>query len=451
MPEDSKSEKPKKISDLRKRLYILYLVNDLLHHTKYHIESSLDHLVLIQSFRSFLSDLFRLVSAHNIGVFDNLNRKIDILLTTWAKNGYYTSSYISEIRKIVEKTNNVEPGEVREETRDSEATNGLNYSGTKDDAPYIMPPTHGDMSTPYYDLPAGNMMHHIIPNSTAPINPQLVKPLSFQTGYAKENLVKAVKDFMRDVGSVIKPENDNSIFIDIDELGQTSFREKSTGKLIGGESYYGWSREFCKRLKGNYHDREATKRVVERSYNAGKSFSPRKRRKYSSSESRSPSRSISPHTNSIGRRSPLLEDLDKRSYSRERSSSRRLKYSRSRSRSGTRSNSYSPPLAPTQMQSSRVQAFPPPPYPATMNHGFPLGFDGLPVPPPPPPNYKGPWPPPPPPPPSLLRLADLQPNMSLSGNTYPVISNIVPPHPSTFSNPGLPPSSNVYRNQGSQR
>lgn len=450
-PEDeivSRPEKTRKPSARRKRLYILYLLNDLFHHTRYHTESSLAYLTLTKSLRSSLSDLFRFVSAYNLGVFNKHNRKIDILLNIWAKNGYYSSSYLLEIKQIVEKTTNVDLGEVMEGSKDPKVSNGVKYSGTKDDAPYIMPATHGDISTPYHDLPAGNMMFYIIPNSTAPINPQLVKPLPFQAGHAKENLVKALKNFMKDADSLIKPENQNSTLVDIDDLGQANFRDKITGNLTGGESYYGWSKEFCRRLKRSYDGRESTKRLAGKNGGVEKSFSPRKRRRYSFSESRSQSRSISPSTNSAERRSPLRDDMDKRSYSRERSRSRRLQYSRSRSRSATRSNSYSPPLAPTQMQPSRIQALHPPPFPAGINRGFPLGPDGLPIPPPPPPNYKGPWPPPPPPPPT--RLPTLQPNLSLSGTTYPTNSNIVPPHPPTFLSSGLPPSSHVYRNQGNQ-
>ena len=420
-------------SPQKKQLHILYLLNDLLHHTKYHAESSSAYSTLSNSLESYLVDLFGAVSTYESERYSNHHKKVQDLLGLWDHKGYYQSPYINKLREIAASSAALGGSE------GSKPANGApeeelieTYTGKKD-APYIMPASHGDPSTPYYDLPAGNLLPHIIPNSTVPINPQQVKPLRFDVRPAEESLMRAVKNFMKDIDSLDIPigNDEEHIECDIDELGQPMIRDEETGELVRGEGYYGWSKTFCEKMKMRRDGMEIVGESTRRIDDMDRSSSPRKRRRYSPSGS------------------------SRRSYSSSRSISRSPRRgSHSKSPSRQRSSSYSPPpvlSAPQQQQPKLTHNVPPPPpppsqassyplpvpFPPDLARGFPLGPGGLPIP-PPPPNYKGPWPPPPPPlPPSGVPLphGGLYPNFPL----IPPSSSSPPLGARGFSNSTPPP------------
>ena len=463
----------------RKQLHILYLLNDLLHHTKYHLASSSSYSTLTGTIQPHLVDLVGSAAAFDSKEFPKHHGRIEKLLDIWEANGYYQPSYVQKLRETV--TNAANFGYSGAGTTAARSEPNLEaelnpFKGNKD-APYVMPATHGDPSTPYYDLPAGNMMPHIIPNSTVPISPQLVKPLQFVAGPADESLVIAVKDFMRDVEGLFGTgdKHDGDIAIDFDQLGQPIVHDEITGEPIGGEGYYGWSKAFCKKMKRRAEGRNGASNGRLRSDSLDRSMSPRKRRRnsYSGGSSRSRSRSrprsspsTSPPSGTRGWRRRSVTRSRRRSYTRSESSSRsgshsgparprsRRNRSRLRSRSGSksRSRSYSPPQYPPSRRhqaASVSRPLPPPPlaqgpspplpppFPGPFTQGFPLGPGGIPIPPPPPPNYSGPWPPPPPPLPHNA-------NTLSQGHPFSAFTAFVPPPPPptgprAFHHPGPPP------------
>ncbi|SLM35026.1 CID domain [Lasallia pustulata] len=221
-------------STRRKQLHILYLLNDLLHHTRYHITSSSAYSTLTGTIQSHLVDLVGSAAAFDSKAFPKHHERIDKLLVIWEANGYYQPSYIQKLRETVINAANLGysgAGMMELELGDTAGAQ-RHLSKANKDAPYVMPATHGDPSVPYYDLPAGNMMPHIIPNSTTPINAQLLKPLQFVAGPADENLVIAVKDFMKDVELLFgtEVEYDGDIAIDIDQLGQPIVHDEVSGE-----------------------------------------------------------------------------------------------------------------------------------------------------------------------------------------------------------------------------
>lgn len=279
-------------------------------------------------------------------------------------------------------------------------------------APYVMPAMHGDPSTPWYDLPAGNLMPHIIPNSTRPINPDMVRPLQFVAGPADESLVAAVKSLLDDVKNIFEGETDpdESLSWDIDELGQPIVLDEVTGEVIEGEGYYGWSRTFCEKMKRRRggvdradDDRDRGHTSRSRSSSRGK-----KRRRYSDSDESSSASHRASHRRSAysSSRSPSPAGRRGRKGVRSRSPSRSRTYSRSRSPDSPR-QAGARTFQPTP---DRPEGFPPNPLPAFVPPGaFQNGFNPAlppPPPPPPPPPYNAPaqqqygsWPIPPPPPP----------------------------------------------------
>lgn len=455
-----RSNPGKEPSSCRKQLHVLYLVNDLLHNTKFHADLSAFNVTFGRNLQPHLVELFRHASASGREAYSKHHKKILALIDLWEQRGYYPKACLDELRditRIVPRTVfAAKDGEARESNVTAQELNGY-----RKDAPFMMPATHGDISTPFYDLPAGNMMPHIIPNVPGPIKPQLVKPLHFAAGPADETLVAAVKDFMKDIDSLfgnVGQYDDNTI-ADIDALGQPALRDELTGENIGGEGYYGWSKAFCERMQRRRDGKNTSITNTGRGPSAGSSLSPRKRRRYSDSNSsrgrsRSPSRSISyspPRSNSRNwnatskaqRPSPSRAvspperrgTLDRRPNEDSRSPrrSRQGERSMSRSRSGSlgRSMASSTVLHAQPIRSANLPSPPLPlPLPATLNVAFPIGPNGLPIPPPPPPNYTGPWPPPPPPLPSSMQKQRTQ----TQGNSSHFPGFISPP-------PALPPSS----------
>lgn len=426
------SRQAREPSSKRKRLHILYVLNDVL----YHVHVRRQDPGLCALVEPFLPGLVESAAA-----FANCPKhvkKISELASLWEEHGYFSSPFTCKLKDTIRdaptshaaSAANGAPGAIT-------TTNGK----LSKDAPFVMPAMHGDASVPWYDLPAANWLPVIEPNSSRPMNPSMVKPLQFMPGPADKVLVKAVQDLLTDVDRIyakdVRLGEDPTD--DIDLLGQRVVLDEVTGDVVGGETYYGWSRNFCEKMKqrrkkadGPEGDRRgrSQSRTESRSPSRSSSRPAFKRRRMSdprSSRSRSRSRSDSRRrSHSRARRRP-------RSYSRSRSRSPRgdRRYHRSRSQS----QEYSPPPPPgsknydTPSGNGQHKAFPnaaPPFPPGPPNVSFPFAA----TPPPPPPNWQGPWPPPPPPPP----MAGAMPNW---------MSQVGPPPPLPGGGWGVPPPAQV--------
>lgn len=375
------------------------------------------------------------------------HRRLEQLLDVWAENGYYSEDYTNKLREAVKNSASVDA--IKASVGIEDGAGESQQKGLQRDAPFVMPPTHGDPSTPYYDLPAGNFVPHIIPDSSTPIRPEAVKPLQFVAGPADEKLVAAVKRFLKDADRIYglnDLEHDENTVVDIDELGQTVIRDEKTGEIIAGDTYYGWSREFCQQMKKRRG--KDSQRSRSRSRSSDNGF--HRRRRYSDTSS-------SEEGGRRGRRSRS------RSYSRDRGRGRRYSSSRSRSRSRSgrrsrspsgqrsRSRSYSPrPASPPRSFSPRHQPLQPLFNQSQQLQPPSMGMSA-PPPPPPPPNYNGPWPPPPPPPPPHGGSFGVPP-MPGFAPPFPVLPGQYPqppapgqyPQPPPWGGPGGPPGGPPY-------
>ncbi|KKK19168.1 hypothetical protein P175DRAFT_0479715 [Aspergillus ochraceoroseus IBT 24754] len=399
----------------RKRLHMLYLLNDLFHHTKYHNNSTAAFSTLSGSLQPHIVELLSYAASYDRQKHPKHHKRLDGLLDIWQQHSYFAEDFVSKLREVVINSAVSGPVKTSATAEENKVESGQKLFAGRD-APFVMPSTHGDLSTPYYDLPAGNLVPHIIPNSTIPLRPDSIKPLQFLAGPADGKLVTALKAFLKDVdliyGSGSLEQNDDEV-IDIDDLGQTVIRDTLTGDILQSDTYYGWSRLFCQQMK------KRNTRHSSQSRSRSRSRSPARRRRYSDSLASDDSRYRSPRSRS---RSPARRPYDSRSRSRSRTTSWR------RSGSGSREKSYSPqPPGPPSMSGNNIpppplpQPYhhhhhhqpgnpyinaPPPPappsfppllhqmqFPPTGQHSFP---PGMPVPPPPPSNYQGVWPPPPP-------------------------------------------------------
>lgn len=459
------SSSSKEPSNRRKQLHVLYLVNDLLHNTKFHADLSSFHVPLSRSLQPHLIDLFGQASASGQEAYNKHCKKISTLLDLWEQKDYYPKAYLEELR---DATRTVPRAGQPAKNGEARGSNGVaeDLNEQKKDAPFIMPAMHGDNSSPFYDLPAGNMMPHIIPNLPGPIKPHLMKPLQLAAGPADEDLVAAVKTFMKDIDSLNGTRDQhNDTIADIDALGQPAIRDEDTGEFIGGEGYYGWSQAFCERMQRRRDDKMKYNTDMGRGPLAQRSRSPRKRRRYSDSDSsrsrsRSPSRSISyspPRSKSRyekaasegrGRSSSGALSPPERGSTLDQSphldsgspqETRPRERSMSRPRSGSLGRSVASSTAPQAQPSGPANGHPPTPQlplPTTFNGAFPIGPNGLPIPPPPPPNYTGPWPPPPPP----LSSAVQKQQPQAQGGSFSNFPNFLSPPsaslPSSQTSPG---------------
>ncbi|CAI7678124.1 unnamed protein product [Penicillium discolor] len=364
-----------KISAKRQRLHILYLINDLLHHCKYHMDTPATFCAVTESLQLRIVQLVSHAANCDRQKNPRHHRRLDDLLDLWSEHEYFHPELVTKLRQVV--TLGI-PMDF------NNATNELNSTKKSGkNAPFIMPSRHGDPSTTWQDVRAGNIYPHLLPDSTSPIRAGTMKPIQLLAGPADAKLVEGLKAFFDDVDKKFDPgvPGDDK-HTDADQLGQEVTRGENTGDILDGEHYSGWSLEFCQPADTDiesFHDRSRSSSV---------SRTNNKRRRYSDSSSQSESRSPS----------------ESRSY---RPGFRHRNDVRARNRSPRRSRSRESSYTPHESSTSH---FPPPhqpQHPAAPYNSFPTthtsngqyahppmgpsnGYPQVPA-----PNY-GSWPPPPP-------------------------------------------------------
>jgi hypothetical protein len=368
-PESQINSKATGASKSRRQLHILYLIHDVAHHAKYHTSNLSAFSTFTASIQPFLVELVQSAASERRA---RVSSRIHDLLEVWESERFYLRDYINKLRQAVTGTNASEQEKNDNETRELPAQKESNG------AAFRMPASHGDPETPYYDLPAGNLLPLLEPGSSAPIRPEQVRALRFNSGPADMPLVNALKDFLKDVESIEHKYTIRDVdqgMSEIDELGQITLRGE-TGDITG-DTYYGWSRAFCEKMKRRRKEQGSDniqRRSLSRESSRSSSRSAVKRRRYS--------------------------DFD-----RDRSATR--------SRSPPRFRAASPvniiaeqgrwqPAPGPRLFASGVQSGPPPMLHSLPSNPIPfqapsLGPNGVPLPPPRPANWNGPWPPPPPP------------------------------------------------------
>ncbi|CCC10056.1 unnamed protein product [Sordaria macrospora k-hell] len=469
---ESEKKRGRETSVKRKRLHALYLLNDILYHVKFrnHDDSFAPKL------EQALPALVR--SASSFTNCPKHIRKIQDLISLWEEKGYFSEAVIKQLRVAVEEA----PASVllrRSTTQPTVTTTTSSVPKPVKAAPFIMPAMHGDPSIPWYDLPAGNWMPVLEPNSTRPMNPDMIKPLVLYAGPAEKSLVEAVKKLLVDVDNIFSKDaaNLDGPTPEIGQMGEVIETDEITGEVIGGETYYGWSRNFCEKMKkrnqrgasGN-DSRSRTRERTRSSRSRSRSFSPSRSRDSSRgsdarpafkrprlsespegryrkrSRSRSQDRSVSRSRSRDRSRRGRGYDSRSRSRSRSRGRYRSRSRSRSTSRPGFRQRS------PTYGSRGRSRSRSPgiiglrggqhqPPYHAPLSAtSFPTGM------PPRPPQHPGVFVPPPPPPPNQQPAGNFHPVPPPIGFPVPVPS--LPGQPHQF--PGFPVPHPPQTYQGGQ-
>lgn len=449
----------------RRRLHILYVLNDVF----YHVKSRTRNEAFFPDIAPHLPALFK--SAASFENAPKHEKKLNDLVRLWQEKAYFPHAVLDQLRAAIAEGPKARPPP---HSNGMDAARKATPAPSSRDAPFMLPSMHGDASTPWYDLPAANWLPVIEPNSTRPMNPSMIRPLQLAGGPADKSLVQAVKKLLGNVDKIYAEdrrgsEKDSSV--DISQMGEIIERDEM-GDVVAGETYYGWSRTFCEKMKarrrGDAMDIDADGRgrgassrssSRSRSRSRGRSSSSRgssrpvfKRRRLSaSSRSRTRSRTRDDRSWSGGGRSRRRS----RSHSRSRSrspSARRRQYHHHNDNGDIRTrDAYSPPPSLGTPGGSTMAPAPANPYghPAgTMknnNNGPPHNF--LPLKPQPqsqfnhhhnnntaaPPSFPGGVVPPPPPP---NFLPPHLPHQQQAGawNAHPL-----PPPPPQYQGPWPPP------------
>ncbi|KAL8711421.1 MAG: hypothetical protein Q9220_004079 [cf. Caloplaca sp. 1 TL-2023] len=219
----------------RRQLSVLYLLHDLLHHTKFHPTDPVDNTLFDRALEPAIIQLVGQASAYGAAVRPRHIDKVNSLLKVWAEREYFPTSFVGILQDTLANASNSEyPHDDAIKVKE-ESTNAveLRTGAVRKDAPYIMPLSHGDASLPYYDLPAGNLMPCIVPNSSLPIKPQTVKPVQLRAGPADESLVRAVRAFLQETDTIYgaKSMTSGAEVADINELGQPTVVKDISGEL----------------------------------------------------------------------------------------------------------------------------------------------------------------------------------------------------------------------------
>ncbi|KAF5690248.1 hypothetical protein FCIRC_1001 [Fusarium circinatum] len=216
----------------RRRLHLLYVLNDVL----YHAVTRNDDFKFATAWEPVLPGMIASAAA-----FDNCpkhKQKIADLIRLWENQQYVKSSFAKQLEDAL--ASGVAP-QTAQEAQASNATFKL-----AKDAPYTLPSFHGDSTVPWYDLPATTWLPHLTPNSTKPMFPDQIRPIQLAAGPADKVLVNAVQDLLGEVERMFSKEQkwNNEPGNDLNELGERVVLDEITGEVIGGDTYYGWSRQF---------------------------------------------------------------------------------------------------------------------------------------------------------------------------------------------------------------
>lgn len=380
------ADSPRRPSLKRKRLHILYILSDALHHAEANGGGGL----------ATACDVTMPALVASAAAFDKCPKhvaKLQTLVDIWQEKQHFPPATISKLRDaIASRGSNIATNGDAALTSTSESS----LPKIAKDIPYTIPASHGDAATPWYDLPAATWLPHLTPNSTEPMLPDFIRPLQLAAGPADEKLAAAVQTLLSTADRLYSASRNAAEGPDEDvgQLGERIVVDEITGDVVSGDTYYGWSRQFCEQMKarrrkaadgkGSRQSRSMS-RSVSRSRSRSRrrssrstSYSPsRKRRRYSESRSRSRGRGRSPSPRRGKSYSPSRSPTPERRPKRQRS------YSRSRS----------PPASFQRQQPPQHNA----PMPGSFNQAGGYGAAHPPPPPPPPAGYQGQWPPPPPP------------------------------------------------------
>ncbi|PNY26159.1 Calcium homeostasis endoplasmic reticulum protein [Tolypocladium capitatum] len=291
----------------RRRLGVLYVVSDVLHH------------VVVRQRHGWFAEIWdvhlpsMVVTASTFEKCPKHLKKVQDLIALWAERGYIPPALILRLRDAFARASDRESG-----TRIQMSDEALKLAK---EAPYTVPPHHGSSTTIWPKLPPACWLAQLAPNSILPLRRTNLRPVQLSAGPANSTLVDVVKVALSDRDQLYQKEDlQTKVDSDVNQLGE----EKRPGDMAQGhaddKTYWGWSQPLCGRTSARrdyYIPNTNTQNTNAQDTNSQSTLQPQKPR----SRARSPPRRIS--------------------RSRSPRSSKRRKFS-TRSRSGGRSRSRCP-------------------------------------------------------------------------------------------------------------
>jgi len=272
------------LSPLRQRLHILYFLDFIFN--RLHKETGQFELnMLLQSMKPVIDELVVCNPARGIDIISNYQRRVNAHLTFWEKRRYFNEGELKALQNLLD-----EPVQ-RSQSEENTVESGSKLQST------ILPHQHGDSSSPWFDLPAANIVEQLKKNKSI-LTSSMKRPFKLEAGLARPSIQVAVQSFLQAADRLsnhTKLEH-SPCGQDFDELGQIICRDNE-GSTFPVDTYYGWSISLCERIKtdaGNPPgELTASEDRDERVPNRPQSRSPRRHNRESGSPSRSRSRSRS--------------------------------------------------------------------------------------------------------------------------------------------------------------
>ncbi|KAL9087242.1 MAG: hypothetical protein Q9165_006736 [Trypethelium subeluteriae] len=235
-PEPSKKdEKPANLqtSLRKKRIHLLYLINDLLHHTKYHAQQTGNHAILTARMKLHLPELMRDAASFDASKNKKLHQKLHDIISIWEDNNYYIKEFCNTLHQIAESAGKVSGDSQARGEETGNATNSNSQIATN--VPLALPSTHGDRTAHWSDLPTGCTMQHVARNSTRPIKLREMRQLELNSRSAEPAMVEAIKWSLIESGQIRNPypHYENRIIIDTNAMGQSPYLNNSDVKASG--------------------------------------------------------------------------------------------------------------------------------------------------------------------------------------------------------------------------
>ncbi|ERS95627.1 uncharacterized protein SPSK_02287 [Sporothrix schenckii 1099-18] len=269
----------KPTSARRKRLHLLYVISDVLYHVAFRSTTlDGDNATRPPFVASIEPSLLPLVSSAAAFVrAPKQLAKLNDLLDLWASHNYVGDNVLQQLRTAVDEGPRRAEEALQKQAKDKAAgkhQKGLAAAGATStgaskeaketkEAPFLLPALHGDPAVPWYDWPAATWLHVLEPNSTRPMNPANLQPLQLAPGPAPPALEASVRALLADVDRMYEGEGGEGgedgkdgemsaaadIDSDVNALGERIDVDVLSGDIVGGDTYYGWSRAFCKSMK----------------------------------------------------------------------------------------------------------------------------------------------------------------------------------------------------------
>ncbi|KAF2754817.1 hypothetical protein EJ05DRAFT_513738 [Pseudovirgaria hyperparasitica] len=253
----SLQSRPQNLADRRKwiadysvglrRLFMLYLISDILYHVqklkgKEDSTNAIKRLVL--NIDETLIRILQLAADLDVSKTADrqLHAKLKEVINLWKERAVFTEAFIDDLYRIIEG------GGKHVSLSTTGNCDRLSYAIASREGPYDLPALYGEAKGRWYDQPVGVMMYNLSLEPGRSIRKSKMKPMPMTKGRASAALVSAVDDFIADLKEDRNAAVNEGRMHNIDRLGQIIVKDKKSGNLTFGDTYYGFSRDFLETL-----------------------------------------------------------------------------------------------------------------------------------------------------------------------------------------------------------